>query len=271
MSEQDYVLGTHDAEIERLGLQHRVWRPRMLDAWRRAGFREGLTIADLGSGPGFATLDLAEIAGRDGRVFACERSRRFLDHLGMHARQRGLTNIEPCLADLDEAGLPVRAFDAVWCRWVFAFVTRPRDLAAGLAAALRPGGVAVIHEYLDYGTWRYLSRQPALEGFVAAVMASWRAVGGEPDIGRDLPGWLEAEGLQLVELRPIVEVMGQADYGWSWLEGFVRVNTPRLRDLGVIDDDAAGAIMAAIDAVCSEGAARVVSPSVLEIVARKPA
>jgi hypothetical protein len=25
--ERDYVLGTHDAEIARLGLQHRIWRP----------------------------------------------------------------------------------------------------------------------------------------------------------------------------------------------------------------------------------------------------
>ena len=37
--ERDYLLGTHDAEVQRLGLQHRVWRPRVLDAWRRAGIR----------------------------------------------------------------------------------------------------------------------------------------------------------------------------------------------------------------------------------------
>ncbi len=41
--EKDYILGTHDDEIVRLGLQHRVWRPRALDAWRRAGFTTGQT------------------------------------------------------------------------------------------------------------------------------------------------------------------------------------------------------------------------------------
>src|SRR5437762_1871503 len=30
MSEKDYVLGTHDEELLRLGLQHRVWRPVVL-------------------------------------------------------------------------------------------------------------------------------------------------------------------------------------------------------------------------------------------------
>jgi hypothetical protein len=49
MSDGDYVLGTRDEEVERLGLQHRVWRPRMLDGWRRAGFTVGQTILDVGA------------------------------------------------------------------------------------------------------------------------------------------------------------------------------------------------------------------------------
>ena len=44
--ERDYLLGTHDAEVERLGLQHRVWRPRVLDAWRRAGITVGSTVIE---------------------------------------------------------------------------------------------------------------------------------------------------------------------------------------------------------------------------------
>ena len=52
--ERDYVLGTHDEEIERLGLQHRVWRPRMLEAWRRAGVTVGSRVIDIGAGPGYA-------------------------------------------------------------------------------------------------------------------------------------------------------------------------------------------------------------------------
>src|SRR5262249_55936375 len=56
-AERDYVLGTHDAEIARLGLQHRVWRPRVLDAWRRAGLTSGWTAVDVGCGPGYASLD----------------------------------------------------------------------------------------------------------------------------------------------------------------------------------------------------------------------
>ncbi len=81
MADRDYVLGTHDDEIYRLGFQHRVWRPRALDAWTRARIGDGSRVIDFGAGPGFATMDLAEIVGPTGAVYALERSRRFLDTL----------------------------------------------------------------------------------------------------------------------------------------------------------------------------------------------
>ena len=74
IADQDYVLGTEDAEITRLGIQHRVWRPYVLDAWARAGIEPGMKVVDVGAGPGFVTIDLAEQVGRDGAVLAVERS-----------------------------------------------------------------------------------------------------------------------------------------------------------------------------------------------------
>src|ERR1700759_3251936 len=100
--EQDrsYVIGTHDAEIERLGVQHRVWRSSVLDFWLRGGLTEGMTVIDAGAGPGHATLDLAEIGGPPRRVIALERSRRFLDALEARAAQRVLANIQTIETDL---------------------------------------------------------------------------------------------------------------------------------------------------------------------------
>src|SRR5207253_3360574 len=88
----DYIFGTHDEELERLGLQHRVWRPRAADAWRRAGFNVGQSLLDIGCGPGYASLDLAEIVGPAGRVTSIDRSARFLAALRGSAGRRGITN-----------------------------------------------------------------------------------------------------------------------------------------------------------------------------------
>ena len=173
--ERDYVLGTHDEEIDRLGLQHRVWRPRALDAWTRAGFNQGQTLLDIGCGPGFATVDLAEIVGPSGRVIALDRSRRFLDALGLTLTRRGTSNVERHEQDLDDERFPDVQADGAWARWVFAFVTRPRDLLARVVRSLKPGGVLVLHEYCDYRTWRLLPRSAEHEEFVSLVMESWRA------------------------------------------------------------------------------------------------
>src|SRR5258706_12182820 len=100
--ERDYVLGTHDEEIARLGVQHGVWRALVLAAWRRAGFAAGQTIVDLGCGPGWAALDLADVVGPAGRVIAVDRSRRFLDALPAAARARRGSPISIEGRDLDD-------------------------------------------------------------------------------------------------------------------------------------------------------------------------
>lgn len=87
-AERDYVLGTHEEELARLGLQHRVWRPVVLDCWQRAGLTAGKRVLDVGAGPGYAAIDLAEIVGSTGEVVALERSQNFVRAMEItrHAR-----------------------------------------------------------------------------------------------------------------------------------------------------------------------------------------
>lgn len=268
-TDKDYVLGTHDEEIERLGLQHRVWRPRVTDAWRRAGFTTGQTLLDIGCGPGYATLDLAEIAGRSGRAIGIDRSRRFLDAGAAAARARGLANVEWLEQDLDETELPTLQADGAWSRWVYAFVRDPRALLARVARALKAGGTMVLYEYVDYRAWRLSPRREAFEGFVAEVMASWREHGGEPDIAIELPRWLEELGFEVRELRPWVEVARPNDFVAQWPDAFVDVGVQRLVELGRVDAARAKAIRDAYRESQSTPGAFQLTPTVLEIIATK--
>ena len=265
--EQEYVLGTHDEEIARLGLQHRVWRPRALDAWMRAGFTTGQTIVDAGSGPGYATIDLAEIVGPTGRVIAIDKSPRFLDALQTNAARRNLTNIDVLNADLDDDALPNLQADGIWVRWVFAFVRHPQELLAKLTRMLKPGGAIVVHEYFDYSTWRIAPRSAAFEEFVAAVMASWRDNGGEPDIGLDLPRWMSEQGLRVTRRHPIIDIISPSSFIWEWPKTFIEVGLARLVDLGRMTPDQAKSVR---DDVASRAAAAhtlMTTPAVMEIVA----
>jgi SAM-dependent methyltransferase len=263
----EYVLGTHDAEIARLALQHRAWRDRVLGLWARAGFSERQTILDVGCGPGCATLDLARLVGPQGKVVAVDQSRRFLDALGSACDEYGVSNVVTCEVDLNTSSLPCVAADGAWCRWVLAFLQRPRDAVEQLATVLRPGGTLAVHEYFDYATWRTAPRSAELEEFVRTVMASWRASGGEPDVGLHLPGWLRASGFELRHVRPIVEIRPATDPMWSWLRAFFDVGRARLGELGFLPASRLDLLWQRFLALEQDPGSLVITPGVLEIVA----
>lgn len=266
-AERDYILGTHDEEIERLGLQHRVWRPRALAAWKAAGFTTRQTILDAGCGPGYASLDLAEIVGPTGRVVAVDRSRRFLQTLERRATDRGLANVDTFEADLQTDALPDVRLDGAWIRWVFAFVPDPRQLLRKIVAQLKPGARIVIHEYFDYSTWRLTPRSESFERFVATVMDSWRADGGEPDIGLELPHWLVDAGLRIERLEPIVEIVPRSSYTWQWPATFVRVGLARLVEIGRMSAADAYKIAGEFAERERDGRTLIITPGLLEIIA----
>jgi SAM-dependent methyltransferase len=267
--ERDYVLGTHDDEVERLGIQHEVWRDRAMAAWRRAGIQAGQTILDIGSGPGYATLDLASLVGASGRVIAVDRSRRFLDTLEQRRKERGIETVQIIESDLDELTLEPDSVDGAWCRWVLAFVMRPRDLLARAAAAIRRGGVFVSHEYFDYATWRSIPPSPLFETFVHATMDNWRRSGGEPDIGLQVPHWLEELGFTIESATPIIDVITPKDFAWRWPTSFMEIGLTRLVQLGAIEASREEEFRAALAAVAETPTMRMITPGVLEVIARK--
>ena len=268
-TETDYVLGTHDEEVARLGLQHRVWRSVVTDCWERAGLTRGSRVIDVGAGPGYATADLAEIVGPTGAVLAIERSARFLAVARERCAQRGLTQVEFREGDLMELSLGDVRFDASWCRWVASFVSSPQTLIEKIAGALRPGGIAIFHEYSDYETFRFMPMKPALENFCTEVMQSWRASGGEPNIARQLPPLLTAAGFRVIDIRPHVRTVSPREYTWQWPTRFIEINLARLQELGRVTPEWVAEVRQAFQETETNPDAWFTTPMFLEIIARR--
>ena len=264
MSDGDYLLGTRDDEIERLGLQHRLWRDQMLHGFEAAGFGAGQTIVDVGAGPGFATADLAERVGPDGKVIAIERSPHFLAALAA----RGLPNVEVREADVLARDFGEAIADGAWTRWVLAFLPDPATAVAHIARALKPGGVAVFHEYLDYAAWRLLPPSAEQLRYRELVIQSWRDSGGEPDAAEALPAHLAAAGLELVSARPMVEIIAPTDRLWQWPASFIAINAGRLHELGYCSADEAERFATMLDRL--DPSTRMLTPLVAEVIAMKP-
>ena len=269
MDQGDYILGTGDDEIARLGLQHVVWRSRALDAWQRAGFTAGQTLLDIGCGPGYASLDLAEIVGPQGRVMALDRSIRFIEALEAVRRARQLEQLTVRQMDLEGGLLPQIEADGAWCRWILAFLARPRHVLSLVAGALRPGGALVVHEYFDYRTWRMMPRCPEMEDFVRLVLEAWRGDGGEPDVGLNLPVWLGDLGFELQSVRPIVDIVSPSNLIWQWPKSFIQSGLDRLVDIGKVSAERAQRIAQAIAEREAAANALMITPAVIEIIALK--
>jgi hypothetical protein len=148
-------------------------------------------------------------------------------------------------------------------------VPEPRALLGRIAAAVRPGGAFVAHEYFHYATWRASPRTPELDAFVAAVMASWHARGGEPDIAIDLLQWLPELGFEIVATRPIVDAVAPDQPKWQWMASFAATGMARLVELGEVAPRDADALSRAFAELATRPSARLFTPSVLEIVARR--
>jgi SAM-dependent methyltransferase len=265
----DYVLGTHDDEIARLGTQHQVWRAHMLDAWARAGITRGSRLVDFGAGPGYATCDAAEIVGREGQVTAVERSPAFLEFSRRQIERRDISWASFIAADLISDDLPLRGFDLAWCRWVASFVSSPRILLEKIAASLRVGGRAVFHEYQDYSTWQVIPASRRLDSFVREVMSSWRGSGGEPNIAASILPQMAEVGLRLADVRPLVFSIRPAHFAWRWPASFVVSNSRRLVELGRIPREDADALSNDFHALEQNPDAVMITPLVLEIIAEK--
>lgn len=240
----EYVLGTDDIELIRLGVQHRLWSDVAHSAWRAAGLRPGHRVLDVGCGPGFASLDLAEWVGARGMVLGVDESAFFVESFQRRATALIAPNARAVVGDVQKLDAaiamgaePATSFDLAYARWVLCFVPDPDAVVAGMAAALRPGGRVVVHDYVNYeGGFACAHGDPRFGVVIRAIAKSWRDRGGNPDIVGRLPELFARHGLELehhgVHQRIARPAGGAWSAMWSWPDMFWPSVLPRLVDSG---------------------------------------
>jgi len=165
--------------------------------------------------------------------------------------------------------LPVERQDAVWCRWVASFVSSPQTLVEKIAAALRPGGTAVFHEYADYATWRLAPRRAAMEEFVQRVIDAWRASGGEPDVAPSLLKHLTHHGFTIRHAAPIIFCARPQDYVWKWPAAFLESGLNRLLELKRVDAAWVESVRREFRVAEADPNTLMLTPMVLELIAQR--
>lgn len=101
--QSNYLLGSSDAEHERLIRQARRLAPVTERFFREAGIGPGQRVLDLGAGVGDVAMLLSRLVGPAGEVVAIERDPRSINRAQTRAAEAGLPNVKFAQTDIAHA------------------------------------------------------------------------------------------------------------------------------------------------------------------------
>ncbi|NBM18848.1 methyltransferase domain-containing protein [Streptomyces sp. GC420] len=183
-----YTHGHHESVLR----SHR-WRTAANSAAYLLGeLRPGLTVLDVGCGPGTITADLAALVA-PGRVTAVDAAPGVLEQAAAVAAERGLDNVEFTVADVHALDFPDDSFDVVHAHQVLQHVGDPVAALREMRRVCRPGGIVAARD-ADYGAMTWFPSDAGMDRWLELYRTVARANGGEPDAGRRLLSWARRAG-----------------------------------------------------------------------------
>jgi len=109
--------------------------------------KPGMTIADIGAGTGLFTRLFSEATGPEGRVFAVDIARKFLDHIEKTSRESGHRNVETLLCAADSTELPPDSIDLAYICDMYHHFESPNKTMNSLFRAMKPGGRVIVIDF----------------------------------------------------------------------------------------------------------------------------
>ena len=173
MSEYDYILGADDIELGRLKIQHDVWLTEAIRGWNIADFGVGQKILDLGSGPGYCSIELAKLVGDNGKIISVDKSKLFINYLSKLKEINNLP-IKPILSDFGALELDSNTLDGVYCRWALAWIPNPQEILKHISKAIAPGGRVVVQEYYDWSTHQIFPFKENIDKCIKTALKSFK-------------------------------------------------------------------------------------------------
>ena len=194
----------------------------------------GLSVLDVGCGPGSITLDLADLVGERGRVTGIDFGQEAVAAARRAARERGDDRTAFIVTELFGADLEPGSFDVVHAHQVLQHLTDPVAALRRMGELCRPGGIIAVRD-ADYGAMSWYPERPELHRWRHVYRDGSRALGAEPDAGRRLRAWARAAGLRVRSVGSSTWTYATADQVRWW----GRSQAERVRLSGFADRAAA--------------------------------
>jgi SAM-dependent methyltransferase len=167
------------------GLRDDVYRRPLATALERLGVSLGWRCADVGAGGGDVSVALAEMVGRDGRVYAVDSDPLARDEVARAAAAAAHAQVIALTQAGEDLSLPEEV-DLAFCRFLLLHVLNPVVVVRMMAKAVRSGGWVVAQEPIT---------SAGRIGGSPLSMPEAR----HPDVGAVLPALVREAGLEVVD------------------------------------------------------------------------
>jgi SAM-dependent methyltransferase len=212
--------------------------------WRTAGnsagyllphLRPGMSLLDIGCGPGTITADLALLVA-PGEVVGVDASAEVLAQAEAHAATTGLSNLRFEVGDLFGLGFEDGAFDVVHAHQVLQHLDDPVAALVELRRVLVDEGVLAVRDG-DYGAFTWAPADPLLDRWLELYLAVTSRNGHNARIGPSLLGMAQEAGFEDVTVSSdcwtFADPESRAWWGGLWAD---RVRYSRLAEQAVAYD-----------------------------------
>lgn len=148
-------------EAYRKDMSHLAWdevfarqvrRAGLVEAWIDAlQLRPGNRVLDIGAGPGYVSLVLADRVGPEGLVYAVDRSADALAYLERLQNERGVPQIQRVVGDAGTLSPGILHPDSALVTLVLHHTDDPPGILSSVARLLPSGAPAVVAEFHPEG------------------------------------------------------------------------------------------------------------------------
>lgn len=188
MGQDRYTHGHHDSVLR----SHRRRRAANSAAYLIDRLEPGMSLLDVGCGPGTLTADLARLVA-PGRTVGVDSSPEVLAEAGRAAAD--LDNVEFQPGDAYGLDFPDGTFDVVHAHQLLHHLGQPVAALAEMRRVLTPGGILASRE-VDYAAFVWFPVNEYLERWNALYHDISNRNGAEADAGRRLAGWVRQAGFE---------------------------------------------------------------------------
>jgi 2-polyprenyl-3-methyl-5-hydroxy-6-metoxy-1,4-benzoquinol methylase len=192
-----YIHARDAAEYQRLRDQASMWQSATEALLDKVRLVPGMSVLDVGSGPGAAMRLMANRVGPEGSVTGIEIDTKLGTQAIAALRAEGGAKFNLIDANvLDLETVPGAPFDFVFCRLFLMHMQDPVAVLEKMQGWVKPGGAIAAQEF-DFGAISVEPLCPAMGEFNRLFEGVFRGHGRNLRAGRQLPMQFEAAGIGL--------------------------------------------------------------------------